>query len=75
MDYGDYEEDLAYGVDTACIFKDETEHYILNESNMTYTRSPINGPKMSRDQWLSLSKPEQLAWDTISSNQRLSFYG
>ena len=70
MDYGGYEEELAYGVDKGCIFEDETEHYDVNESNITYPRPPINGPKMSRNQWLSLSKPEHLAWDTISSKSK-----
>ena len=68
--YSDYEDETSYGVDTGCIFEDETEHYNLNETNMTYTRPPINGPKMSRDQWLSLSKQEQLAWDTISGKSK-----
>ena len=65
FDHDNYEDELIHGVDTECIFEDKVESSNVNKNNLSYKRPPLNGLKMSWDQWLSLSKSEQLAWDTI----------
>ena len=68
--------DCSYDIDSDCIMEEDTQE-IYETSIIPYKQpqSAINGPKMTRDKWLSLSKPEQQAWDTFSHESKAIILG
>ena len=74
----EYNQDpnCSYDIDSDCIMDENTQE-IYETSIIPYKqpRPAINGPKMTRDKWLSLSKPEQQAWDTFSNKSKAIILG
>ena len=70
----DYDDGMTHNIDSECIFAEEP--YEINESHATpYKRTSPNGIRMSKDKWISLSKPEQLAWDTLTNKSKAIILG
>ena len=69
----DHEE--IYNIDTACITDEENLHEIYQTNINSYKSYPTTTPRMAKEKWLSLSRPEQQAWNTLSNKSKAIILG